>query len=1259
MKQVTLIQKISDLLIQFSKEVKDKGKLKLTDINIVSEDILVPILSLAYDTPLKNLNDEKSNFPGIDLATDEFITYAGTNKKIAFQITSTNDIAKIKKTLKQYVDKKFYEQFDEIYIYILTEKQYSYQKKSITEVNKIKANKFIFDLSKNIIDRTDLNTKITALTPVSKIETIHKLLQDQFEYRKKSLLSLDIWEAEGKIGYGFSNLINGLDITTFNTLIKDKVSDDVKDLIFLLLKKYNKDFSINYDQNEQDKFINLAFNTYLKAGFGQALSSYNRIKDSIESKINIESFKTTISQKFNKLTDIDESDFPLVNQPINHPAIKFIKETVQQLFTTCDISAATQAEFIKDFNQNIQNCIVNTFGSDDYSKHIEQTKDKWIRENELELLREMKNLSKLGFSQDEDLQYQETFGTWKDIRKYGTFDEDESTQHHKNLSNSYLEKILNETEDNLKKVESLIDEYFLAYRENKAGYLHNILFLLADFGKGKTSFLKYFASKLAKEYLQSHEGPIPVYLNLNEYDKYSNSPSLGAISFYLESEFRIDIKDEYFKKKDYFFLIDSLDECGELTEVNIEKVIKDIHEIQKLDAVNQRYNKMIVASRPISKGLKDQITKYRPYEIKLQREETKRKETTQNYISIYGFKKGQFDDYIEYALKNDINRGLIDKNKLKGFPKEIVEKIVVGKEIDLYKSLLNKVLKGSELKRPIFAYMIYKLIASNSNFIDFGKVGVYISFLNQLSRDAKHKDDINYEVTLKDEFIYRNILTASSLLWQYKRQSGEQTTLTKADICRTIENDEIDKDDRAVLNKFKDIDSINFLSHSYLGEKESTLHFQHQSFAEILLAEYYLKVFIKFAFEDNINVEHTRAMLSVGIPTDQTIEFLKGLVMLLKEATLGISNDVNTLEKRRLFIPLLSSLSITNHNKKLYSTKLDLKWFDDYKKEIFEENIIPEDAVKKFPINEDVFRRIEKLCINIINSTKVYFIGEASLNSLLFKNELIATANNIRESLVDIDKWYALMVGNLLVTDTPKGVFFNSKIEARQLFDMIKNLSNTDYFPVWANKYFQGIDMKGNTEVLVYSRLRCWGFDFSNSYLKRLVIRESNLNSSFFINSTFENFNLINCQVRHVDFNNITVINSEIKEDKNERNRSEGNFALSLCEIEQGIIFPKELNNILKGKSTGIVHYGSFAYFDDYIHDEWLRSSLFKMRGIFKYIIEKKKNTDIIFSSIRFSKKANAIPEHSDVKKTIEQQFRDFIEEIEDEIKAQNLLYKQ
>src|SRR5947199_46904 len=158
MKQAKLIPNISDLFVQFSNEVKVKGKLKLTDINIIAEDILVPILSLAYNTDLINLNTIKNNFPGIDLATNEHITFGNTNK----------------------------------------------------------------------------------------------ILEDQIIYKKKSLLSLEIWESNGKVGYGFSNLINSIDLTAYKTLIKEGLPNNANKLLNLLLNNFNSAFAQNYE-NEKSK----------------------------------------------------------------------------------------------------------------------------------------------------------------------------------------------------------------------------------------------------------------------------------------------------------------------------------------------------------------------------------------------------------------------------------------------------------------------------------------------------------------------------------------------------------------------------------------------------------------------------------------------------------------------------------------------------------------------------------------------------------------------------------------------------------------------------------------------------------------------------------------------------------------------------------------------------------------------------------------------------------------------------------------------
>ncbi|OFX60166.1 MAG: hypothetical protein A2046_15325 [Bacteroidetes bacterium GWA2_30_7] len=1262
MKQHELITKITTLLLQASNEVKDNGKLKLYDINIISEDVLIPILNITFDTQLINLNTEKANYPGIDLATDEHITIGCTKtNKIAFQITSINNIEKIKKTLEEYVKGKFYEKFDEIYIYNLIEKQNSYQNASIKEVAKIVDGKFEFDLNKNVIDRVDIAKKIKTLKPITKIEKICKLLEDQYVYKKHSLLSLEIWESDGRLGYGFSNLINSIDSTTYKTLISEGISNEAKDLLQLLLSKYSTTFSQNYENEKKDKFKNLGFNTYMKAGFNQALNSFLVIKDEINSSLDKEAFAITLKNSFKDFNEkINESDFPLINESNNHPAIKFIKETITKIFLLSGINEDIMDLFVKDFNLNIPKCIVNTFGHDNFLKHIDDTKGKWIRENEKNLLIYMKNLAKLGFVEGEELKYQDTFGTWQDIRGYGLIDEDTNDKSEKNqyyYSKSVKElkelKEIEKFESNLNKVDTLIEEYFDSYKNSNEGYLNNILFLIADFGKGKTSFLHNLASKLAQQYLKTHEGLFPVYINLNEYDKYANSTSLGALAKYLSFRFQIDIKDDYFKKKNYFFLVDSLDECGELSETNIDKVIKDIKEIQNIDSINQRLNRIIIASRPIAKGLKEQITKYKPYKIEIKESkinESKSKEYTSNYISVYGFKKEQFDNYIEFALNNYLALNLKNEKDFSGFSNKIFTRITKRNKIDLYKELYNKVLKESELKRPIFAYMIYKLIISNSNFIDFGKVGVYISFLNQLTRDAKHKDDCK-SVCLEDEFVYRNILHASALLWQYKRQSGEQTSLTKADICRTIEGKEIDRDDRKVLNDFKDIESVHFLSHSYLGEKENTLHFQHQSFAEILLAEYYLKVIIKYAIEESTDVEEARIRLSIGLPTDQTIDFLKGLLVLLKECALGDSNDKSVFAKRELLIPLLSSMAINKHNKKLYSTRLNTKWFEKYEDEIFSKNKLNDDIINDFPITQKEINKIEILCKKILESSKVYMLDEPSNHTILFKNELMSI-HKFKRNFNEIDKWLALIAGNIIVNEIENKKFFNYNLDATYLFELIRNWNyNYGTVPYWGRELFVGINMENNVFDLVYNNLNLIHLNFSYSYFKRLVINDSNLIQCDFSNSIFEYFNIFYSGIRGLKFNNVDIkgllyddslFNSSL-------NRYEGRFSLTFCDISQGILFPQKLNNFLKGKKTGRINYSPDYASINYEFGDSMKDSLLSLSGIFKQILKMGESTNFIISSFRFEKPTNNKKEN-----ILEKIFIKMIYDLEKEIINEN-----
>ncbi len=149
-----LQNKINEFISIFVTQVKGATAMGRTDINKVSETILVPLLSEVYGYKnLKNLNyTESDNYPGIDLADD--------TSRVAFQITSTNDSEKIKHTLSKFIEYKLYEKYDKLIVYILTEKQKTYSGKGFEEIIK---GKFTFDKDKDIQDYRDILKEIANL----------------------------------------------------------------------------------------------------------------------------------------------------------------------------------------------------------------------------------------------------------------------------------------------------------------------------------------------------------------------------------------------------------------------------------------------------------------------------------------------------------------------------------------------------------------------------------------------------------------------------------------------------------------------------------------------------------------------------------------------------------------------------------------------------------------------------------------------------------------------------------------------------------------------------------------------------------------------------------------------------------------------------------------------------------------------------------------------------------------------------------------
>lgn len=188
MKLLHLQNRINELMSVFVAQVKGATAMSHTDINQISETLLIPLFAEIFGLQkLRNLNaTEGMNYPGIDLADDE--------ARVAIQVTATSASEKVKHTLQKFVGYEFYKKYDRLIIYILSEKQKSYSGRGFDEITQ---GKFTFDKNKDILDYRDILTAVSTFQ-VDKVHRIVSILEDNFGSRHGGLSS-EIYRQQKKI----------------------------------------------------------------------------------------------------------------------------------------------------------------------------------------------------------------------------------------------------------------------------------------------------------------------------------------------------------------------------------------------------------------------------------------------------------------------------------------------------------------------------------------------------------------------------------------------------------------------------------------------------------------------------------------------------------------------------------------------------------------------------------------------------------------------------------------------------------------------------------------------------------------------------------------------------------------------------------------------------------------------------------------------------------------------------------------------------
>lgn len=159
------------LLGRFAYEVRASNAQGLFDINTIAEDLLVPIFATILDCPeLQNQNRIQMNFPAVDLGCSV--------SRISIQVTSDASSSKIKETLEKFQFHGLNADFDRVLVYVLTERQQSYNSKALAAT--VAGLPIEFSTSRDILDFHGLAQLVGELSN-KKIQRVCDLLEGEFK----------------------------------------------------------------------------------------------------------------------------------------------------------------------------------------------------------------------------------------------------------------------------------------------------------------------------------------------------------------------------------------------------------------------------------------------------------------------------------------------------------------------------------------------------------------------------------------------------------------------------------------------------------------------------------------------------------------------------------------------------------------------------------------------------------------------------------------------------------------------------------------------------------------------------------------------------------------------------------------------------------------------------------------------------------------------------------------------------------------------